>query len=101
MFTKPIHFALVFAFLMILTMTREKVDARLDSASICKGLKGMTGWGCDDPFSRGLWRRINGVSTCHDFCRKRLKKSGGRCVYTNNYDQSSWCKNKGESCQCY
>jgi hypothetical protein len=68
-------------------------------AEICKKLKGWTGWGCDDPVSRRLWRTIHGVSDCNGFCKK-LGKSGGSCKSTGNYDTSTWCPKKGQACIC-
>lgn len=76
------------------------VEAQGGSAKACKWLKGKTGWGCDDPVSRGVWRKLNGVNNCNDFCRKHAGKSGGRCISNGNYDTSTWCP-KGQTCRCH
>ncbi len=86
--------------LILLGSISDMAEAKYGSAEICKWLKGKTGWGCDDPASRGIWRTLNRVNNCHEFCRQRLGRQGGRCVSNRNYDASTWCP-KGQTCVCY
>jgi hypothetical protein len=93
-----ISFALVL--FILIGNVPHMIDAQFGSAQACKWLKRKTGWGCDDRASRGIWRGINGVSNCNDFCRKRAGKRGGNCVSNGNYDTSTWCA-RGQTCRCY
>jgi len=66
------------------------------TATFCKKLGGVTGYYCDDPVTRWVWRAINwfrGARDCNSFCQKAGKKSGA-CKDIKNYDTSSWCKKR-------
>jgi len=70
-------------------------------ARFCKKIGGVTGWYCDDPASRWIWKTINwlrGVKDCSSFCKK-AGNSGGSCKNVKNYDTSTWCP-KGQTCMC-
>jgi len=72
------------------------------NAWFCKKIGDTTGWYCDDPATRWVWKALNwlrGVTDCNSFCKKAGNK-GGSCKKENkNYDTSTWCK-KGETCTC-
>jgi hypothetical protein len=97
---KTYFIGFIFMLLILLGTMPDIIEAQYGSAEICKWLKGKTGWGCDDSVSRGVWRTLNGVNNCHDFCRKSAGKRGGHCVSNGNYDISTWCP-RGQTCRCY
>lgn len=74
------------------------------NAKACKWIGGKTGWFCDDPVSRGVWRGYqrlrHGVRNCNDLCVKVNKRRSGRCVGRGNYDRSTWCP-RGQTCKCF
>ena len=66
-------------------------------AAMCAWINRYTGYGCDDPVARALWRRYIGASDCNGFCRKKGHR-GGRCI-SGGTDRSSWCP-RGQRCSC-
>ncbi|CAF3243178.1 unnamed protein product [Rotaria socialis] len=95
-------FPLVFTLIILILLANipHMVKAQYGLGTACKWVKGKTGWGCDDKISRAVWRKINGVKNCNDFCHERTGKRGGHCISNGNYDTSSWCP-RGQTCQCY
>lgn len=72
------------------------------NAWFCKKIGDRTGWYCDDPATRWVWKILNwlrGVTDCNSFCKKAGNKGGSCTNEKKNYDTSTWCK-KGETCMC-
>ena len=99
MFNKFNMINCIIVLFVLMSNMPSAVEGQWGLAEACKWTKGWSGWGCDDNFSRGLWRRIQGVSDCNGFCRNR-GRNGGHCVANGNYDTSTWCP-MGQTCVCY
>lgn len=74
-------------------------DVAASSANTCATLGRVTGWGCDDPVTRAVWRYLNNnPRSCAEFCTNQ-GRNGGSCV-AGNTDSSTWCPS-GQRCNCY
>ena len=90
--------------LLLVLQESGRVDAGAydATANACAELKRRTGWGCDDPVSRAVWRGLNwlrGVRDCPSLCRKMNFRTGSCRADRPNLDRSSWCP-AGQTCVC-
>ena len=72
------------------------------TANACSELKQRTGWGCDDPVSRSVWRALNwlrGVHDCNSLCIRMGHRSGSCRADRPQKDVSTWCP-RGQTCIC-
>jgi hypothetical protein len=91
----------VLVFVLFLSYEPQHVEAGSVAAG-CKWLGDHTGYYCDGPIARKVWRIyqkiFHGAKDCNSFCKSQ-RLSGGQCKNVHNYDKSSWCKT-GETCIC-
>ena len=88
---------------LLLVIASVDAGAYDATANACAELKRRTGWGCDDPASRAVWRGLNwlrGVSDCDSLCKK-MNHNGGSCRADRpQQDVSTWCP-QGQTCVCH
>lgn len=66
-------------------------------SAVCKKCGKLTGYKCDGDWERATWKKISGVNTCDERCKK-FGHRGGSCKDGAD-DRSTWCPS-GQHCHC-